>query len=172
MASHRQPRSKDAAAQLCERYAVLAGEAAEIEAQRNERIAEANAAADAELVPAREEMAEIEAKLAPWWAKASAELTEGKRKSIELGGCIIGSRAGRASLAIAGEEQDVIDILSALRWAKPFLRVRTSLDRTATLKGLDGKHSKALAELGIERDEGEETFFVQRAEQGRTIGKS
>jgi phage host-nuclease inhibitor protein Gam len=169
----REPRTAAAATVLLERFAELDGQIADIELGRQESIAAINARADTaanDLIGQRDA---IRAKLAPFWAKHGAALTDAKRKSIELGGCLIGSRAGRPKLAIAGDEKDVVASLQGLRWAKPFLRVKTSIDRVALLKhlpGLGDDRRSALAELGVSRDEGEEAFFVERAEQGGTLG--
>lgn len=166
----RQPRSIEAATALCEQFALLDGQIAAIEEQRQADIAAANANADRaanDLIAQRDTIA---AKLAPWWASAEAQLTAGKRKSLELGGCIVGTRESRPSLQLAGEEQDVVAALGALRWAKPFLRIKSTLDRAHTLKSLDGKHAGLFAELGVTRREGEAEFFVKRAEQGGTRG--
>ena len=165
MTSHRIPRSLPAAQAMLERYAELEDAIVKIGAARDAAIADANAAADGqsrELIAEREQIA---AKLEPWWQAAGPALTQGKRKSIELGGCEIGAVKSRATLAVAADEQDVIERLGALRWAKPFLRTKVSIDRVATLKAVDGSRSAALAELGITRKEGQDVFFVKRAEQ-------
>lgn len=167
----RQPRSVEAATQLCERFAVLDGQIAAIEEQRQADIAAANANADRAANDLIQQRDAIAAKLAPWWGSAEAQLTAGKRKSIELGGCIVGTRESRPSLQLSGEEKDVVAALSALRWAKPFLRLKLTLDRAHTLKSLDGKYAGVLAELGVTRCEGEPEFFVKRAEQGGTRGR-
>ncbi|MDK2757542.1 MAG: host-nuclease inhibitor Gam family protein, partial [Blastomonas fulva] len=106
---HRQPRTLEQATAMLERFAVLDGDRAGIEAERNEQIAKINAAADEQLVPIVEEMVAIGEKIQPWWAKAAAELLPAKRKSMELGGCIIGSRTGKTVLAIAGAENALIE---------------------------------------------------------------
>jgi hypothetical protein len=168
----REPRSIEQAAALLEQWAKLDGQIAAIEADRTAGIADVNARSDrasADLVKRRDTAAE---KLASWWGKTGAKLTEGKRKSIELGGCEIGSVKARPTLTISGEEKDLVALLSALRWAKPFLRIKTSLDRVALLKGLDGRHSVALAELGVARTEDEERFTLKRVEQSGTLGGS
>jgi phage host-nuclease inhibitor protein Gam len=166
----REPRTTDQATALLEQFADLDGQIATIEAERTAGIADVNARCDrasTDLVRRRDAVRE---KLASWWGKAGAKLTDGKRKSIELGGCEVGSVKSRATLTIAGEEKDVVALLSALRWAKPFLRIKTSLDRAALLKGLDGKHQVALAEMGVAREGGDEQFFVKRTEQAGTLG--
>jgi phage host-nuclease inhibitor protein Gam len=172
MDSLREPRSTEQAAVLLEHWADLDAQIAAIEADRKDSIADVNARCDraeTELLRRRDA---VNQKLASWWAKAGEKLTEGKRKSIELGGCEIGSVKARATLTIAGEEKDVVAALSALRWAKPFLRIKASLDRVALLKGLDGRHSVALAELGVGRDKGAEQFTLKRVDQNGTLGKN
>lgn len=169
----RQPRSIKAATALCERYAALDGMIAEIEGKRQEQIAAVNARADTAANDLISQRATIAEKIEPWWAEQGAELllaTGSKRKSIELGGCIVGSRSGRSSLTIAGKEEDVVAVLSGLRWAKPLLRVKTTLDRAVAMKAAGGKHRVALAELGIGRKTGQETFYIERAEQTGTLG--
>ncbi|MET0181097.1 MAG: host-nuclease inhibitor Gam family protein [Novosphingobium sp.] len=171
MSGIRTPRSTKAATELLERYAELDGQVAGIEANRTRLLARANARADAAAAGLIAERALIRDKLEPWWQEAAAELTEGKRKSIELGGCVVGTQASRASLAIAGEEDDVLTLLKTLRWAKPLVRIKYSIDRVATLKALDGSHKAALAELGVSRADGKETFFVKRTAQAGTLAK-
>ncbi|MEE4153440.1 MAG: host-nuclease inhibitor Gam family protein [Erythrobacter sp.] len=171
MAIIRKPRSTGEAQRLCERYGELDGSISAMEEARDVAIAKANAMVDADLAPLLKEREAIEEKLAAWWDEAGDALTGPKRKSIELGGCVIGTRQGRPKLYISGDERDVRDVLNGLRWAKPFLRVTTSLDKAALMRGLDGKHAKALVELGVTRAEGERTFYVQRTEQGGTQAK-
>lgn len=168
MTAIRAPRSIEAATRLLEAFASLEGDIADIEANRAACIADVNARCDTAANALIERREQIREKLQPWWADNADELTQGKRKSIELGGCMIGSRAGRAALTIARKEQDVVEVLRTLRWAKPFLRVKTMLDRAAVMKSIDGRHSVTFAELGITRTEGDETFFVERAEQEGT----
>lgn len=163
------PRSIPAATRLLERYAELDGQLATVEGWRAQAIAQANASADTEAAPLLKELAGIRAAIEPWWSANAAALTDGKRKSIELGGCMIGSRTSRPTLTIAGDEKDVVAVLNGLRWAKPLLRVKVTLDRAAILKSLDGSRSAALAELGIGRSEPEEQFYVERAEQAGTL---
>lgn len=163
------PRGLAAATRKLERYATLAGELEQIEARRSAAIARANADADAQAAPLLKERDNIAAVMEPWWTNAGAALADGKRKSIELGGCIIGSRTSRPTLTLAGDEKDVVAVLSGLRWAKPLLRVKVSIDRTAMLKSLDGRHQVALAELGIGRSEPVEQFYIERAEQTGTL---
>ena len=166
----RQPRSTEAATALLEQFARLDGEIALIERERQASIAAINARADTaanDLIAQRDA---IRDKLASWWAKAGEELTGGKRKSIELGGCMIGTRAGKVSLAISGTADDLVGKLQGLRsiWARRLLRTSVSLDKRAILAELDGQHADKLQAWGFAKDEGAEQFFVQRAEQEGT----
>jgi phage host-nuclease inhibitor protein Gam len=165
MTSHRKPRTIAAATTLLERFADLQGDIELIEAERNEAIAEANAEADKVAAPLLAERDRIYELLAGWWPGVAEQLTDGKRKSIELGGCLIGSRQGRDSLAIAGEESVIVTALQREDWAEQLLKVKVTLDKVAILKSIDGVYAKPLAKLGLSRKQGEETVFVERAEQ-------
>jgi phage host-nuclease inhibitor protein Gam len=172
MTSIRAPRSTDAAAKLLERYAEIEGQMVAIENVRNGAIAAANKAADAELEPLITQRLAIRAKLEPWWVTAGAAITEGKRKSAELGGCMIGTRAGRDSLAIVGNEDAIAEKLAKRAWAKPLVRIAPKLDKKAILKSLGGVYKKQLAALGLTLRSGDEVFFIERAEQAGTIGST
>ena len=163
------PRSVADATALCERFARLDGKIAEIDAARNDAIAAANTTADKAGEPLIAERDAIAAKLERWWKRMAGKLTEGKRKSIELGGCMIGSRSGRDSLDIAGDEDAIVKALGKRPWAKAsLLKVKTSLDKVAILKSVDGVYKKHLAALGLTRKPGEETFVLERVEQEGT----
>jgi len=167
MTSHRKPRTIAAATTLLERYAELQGDIDLVEAARSEAIASANADADKAGEPLLAERDRLYELLAQWWPGVAEQLTEGKRKSIELGGCLIGSRQGRDSLAITGDEKVIVSALQREEWAEPLLNVKVSLDKVAVLKSIDGVYAKPLAKLGLARKQGEVTVFVERAEQGR-----
>jgi phage host-nuclease inhibitor protein Gam len=163
------PRSLKAASSLLERYAELQSQIDLTDADRASSIADVNARCDAATAAPLEERAAIRTALELWWGDKGEALTEAKRKSIELGGCMIGSRAGRASLDVAGNEQAILKSLQRRKWAQDLLRVKATLDRPAILKALGGAYRKQLAALGLRRKEGEETFFIERAEQAGTL---
>lgn len=166
------PRTLVAATTLAERFAVLEGEISLIEAGRHDAIARANAEADKAGAPLLQERDAIRDKLKAWWAKEGAGLTDGKRKSIELGGCLIGGKAGRTSLALATSEDAAVQALQQHRWAKALLRTKVSIDKAAVLKSIDGVYGKQLAEIGFSRATGEETFILERAEQAGTVASA
>lgn len=165
MTNHRKPRSVAAATALAERFAELAGSIELIEAERCQAIAEANAEADKIAAPLLAERDRLYELLAAWWPGVAEQLTEGKRKSIELGGCLIGSRQGGDSLAVTGQEAAIVTALQREDWGKDLLKTKVTLDKAAVLKSLDGVYAKPLAKLGLARKPGEETVFVERAEQ-------
>lgn len=168
MAAHRTPRSIKAATTMLERFAAIEHDIAVEQARRNQVIADANAAADAATADLVKEREKIRDALAPWWPTVSAELTGGKRKSIELGGCVLGTVAGRDSLAVDGNEAVIANTLSKRKWAQELIRLSISLDKAAILKSIGGAYKAQLAALGLSRKEGGETFFVRRAEQQGT----
>ncbi len=164
MTQHRIPRSLVAAQAMLERYAEIADALVTIEAERSDALARVHAAADTAASDLITERDQIAAKLEPWWQAAGAALTGGKRKSQLIAGCEIGTVKARDTLAIAGEEQDVIELLGKLRWAKPYLREKVSIEKAAVLKAIDGPRGNDFAQLGISRKPGEDVFFVKRAE--------
>lgn len=173
MTAIREPRSIDAATRLAERFAVLESRIEVEEAARNDAIAKANASADEALGPLIEERDLIAAKVSTWWGKGGREQALGakpKSKSIELGGCILGERAGKATLSVAGQPADVVGQLAKRRWASELLRKTVSLDKPAVLKAMAGKRATELKELGFAIVPGLDQFFIKRAEQGQTRG--
>lgn len=162
------PRTTEAATTLLERFAALEGELGEINANRASCIADVNARCDTAANVLIEERDGLLAVLEPWWAKNAEKLTEGKRKSIELGGCMIGSRTGAESLAIAGDEKALATKLQKRPWAADLVKVAPTLDKKAIRKALGSALKRKLAALGFSIKAGDEVFFVDRAEQEGT----
>lgn len=155
---------------LLERFAELGVELDLADAARTDAIAAANVAADEIALPIIKEMDEIRAAVEPWWKRNGANLLTGKRKTVELAGCMIGSKAGRASLQFTGgDDAAATAALQAHRWAKPYVRVTFAPDKTAIGAALAGKHAKQLAELGFSKPAGAETFVLERVKQEGTV---
>lgn len=171
MATPRTPSSVKQATRLCELYAELDGQIAGIEADRNGSIAAINARADRALNDLIKQRDAIVEKLSPWWDEAAEDLTQGKRKSIELGGCQIGKREGKESLKVKGKPADIVSRLIKTRWGKNLVRISASLDKRAILKIIGGKRAAELQELGLTTEPGVETFFITRIEQEGTRAK-
>jgi len=167
--THSAPRTIEAGQQLAERYSELAGRISLIESVRKEALARANKIADTEALPLVTELEQISKLLEPWWNRFKFKLLTQGRKSIELGGCEIGSRMGNPALALAGNEEEVLEKLREQRWARPYYTVRYSLAKAITLAGLAGQHGKKLRELGFSRRAGTETFFIKPVAQSATI---
>lgn len=170
MAAVRTPKTVGAATKLLERFAVIEGEIAAIDEQRKAELADVNAEADRLIAPFLPERDALFAKLQTWWVEAGLGLTLGKRKSIALGGCEIGSRSSPATLGIAGDEKVATAGLAKMRWARELVRVTTSVDRAAVLKSIDGAHAEQLRELGFSKIAGTDTVFVRRVRQDGTVG--
>lgn len=158
---------------LLERYAQLGHQVALAEAARAQGLAAANAAADGIVGPLLDEQAAIREQLEPWWAR-NADALRGKRKSIELGGCMIGTKAARARLEYgSGDDKAALAALQEHRWAKPYIRVSYSVDKVATAKALgEGRHAAGLAELGFHMVGGGEAFVLERVAQDGTLAKA
>ncbi|AJP72939.1 host-nuclease inhibitor Gam family protein [Sphingomonas hengshuiensis] len=160
------PTSIEEAAALLERYAVLAGAMTTIAERRTKILARANAAADGAATPLIDEMAAIAALIEPWWKANAAALTEGKRKSIELGGCMIGSKLGASSLISAKASFDQqAEAMRKLEWGKPYVRVTVSIDKAAVRKGLAGPDAAKLKRRGFSVAAGADEFFLERVAQ-------
>lgn len=165
----RAPRTVPAAIALCERFAVLEGQAAAIEATRNAAIAAANATADAAIAPIAAELDQIRPVLEAWWTQGGKALAQ-DRKTIELGGCNIGTKLGSPSLHFAfGDDKAAVAALSEARWSKTAL-VRTShdVDKPAVRKALSGTRAAALSAMGFSLRQSE-SFVLSRADQAGTI---
>ncbi|HEY0116275.1 MAG TPA: host-nuclease inhibitor Gam family protein [Allosphingosinicella sp.] len=168
----RPPRTTGQAAELLDCFAALDARIAEIEANRRVEVGQINAAADAVAATLIEERQKIAAQLEPWWRSRGPELTPKGRKSIQLGGCMIGMRAKRPVLAHGFDQDDqAVEALRSTRLANQTTRIKYSLDRAATLKLLQstGKAAETLVGLGFRVEQGE-LFYIERVEQAGTIG--
>ena len=78
------------------------------------------------------------ARLKPWWETAGATVTQGKRRSAELGGCEIGVRLSPPKLAFDGKEADAIVRLFKAR-LRQFVRVKLSINKDALRDALSAQ---------------------------------
>lgn len=168
-AAPKTPKNTDAAIAMFDRFAQLDAQLAAINANRNKAIADTNAVADNLAAPIAAELTALRAPLKAWWDAAGVKLLEKDRKSIELGGCMIGTRLGNKVLAYAhGDDKAALAALTELRWAKPYIRVTYGVDKVALKKALTGRHGAGLAELGFAERQ-PETFFLERVAQAGTM---
>jgi hypothetical protein len=165
------PLTTEAATELLERYSVLSGKAGAVAGRRDLLLDRANVATDKLIAPIAAEMEVIKAQLEPWWKTEGVKLLTGKRKSIELGGCMVGTKQGRASLQLrSGDFDKEAEKLRKLAWAEPFVRVTVAIDKTATRNGLAGPLGAKLKARGFFEKPGADEFFVDRVAQAGTIG--
>lgn len=123
------------------------------------------AARDAAIKPLEAQANEIFKRLRAWWAVAGDAVTEGKRKSGELAGWLLGIRTTTPSLKLpkgALVDELVARILNA-EDGLAFITTRHSLDKPSIIKALrsNERHS-LLAPLGLSVGQREE-FFIDRA---------
>jgi phage host-nuclease inhibitor protein Gam len=118
-----------------QRYAALA---AQIEARAGRvaaAVAQMKAEADKLDAPLIEEQQAIFLAIKPWWAVAGATVTEGDRKTAELGGCLLGHRTGNPTLKHPSPVEKAVNLLVERGW-KGLLRVKFELDKPAITAAL------------------------------------
>lgn len=164
------PKTLPAATRMLERYAIASLALADIESSRSFAIAAANAEADHSAGPLIKELTDLETALEPWWNGPGKDLAGGK-KSVQLGGCMVGIRKGKPSLAHTfPKDDDAATALLSTRYKKQTTRVKYSLDKVGTLKllQLGGKAGELLQGMGFSEKQ-DDRFFVERVEQPATI---
>ena len=155
---------------LLDQVARLDAEVVTINANRDAAIAATNAVADALLSPVLERRAAIAKLLETWWADAGKALLKGKRKSIELGGCMIGTKAAPTALTFTADDfEAAVTALRTERWAKPYVRITYAVDKKAAKEALDGKHGEQLRKLGFGTRGGTDVFVLTAVAQQGTI---
>lgn len=167
----RAPRNVEQATDLLEQIAQLDGQAASIAANRDAAIASTNAIADALLVPVLEERSAIAGVVETWWVQTGHTLLKGKRKTMQLGGCDIGSKKAPTALTFTNDDfEAAATALRAERWAKRYVRVTYSVAKKDTTAALDGKHGDQLRTLGFGKRGGADVFVLSTVTQTGTIG--
>lgn len=152
--AQRAPQTREEALPLATRFAALDARESAIEARRARLLARVNAAAEGLLVLIVAEKKDIVKQLKPWWAGNVDALTEGKRKSIEFGGCLIGYRINppKVDFAPGGEDAAVAALVAAQQG--DLVRTKLSPDKVAILRVLDaGIAAQLPAKDAIGQDE-------------------
>lgn len=160
------PQTIDQAVARISEYRDLLDKINELKADAATSIAQIEAARDEFAAPLEQRLKDVFRQLRAWWAVAAPELTDGKRKSITLAGCLIGERTTPPSLKHEGmKAEDLVDQLAELG-LEELLRVTTKLDKAACIRaiGADDELGQLLAWLGARNHQGEE-FFIDRAEK-------
>lgn len=156
------PQTLGEAIAMLTRFSAISAGLDQIEVDRAESKAAIDAAADKLAAPMRESLKDMARQLKPWWSVAGGELTEGKRKSIELAGCLIGTRMTTPKLGFQGKEADAVEILVAEDLAA-YVRQKLTLDKQSLLGSLakGGDAAARLRLFGFTRRQREE-FFIDR----------
>jgi phage host-nuclease inhibitor protein Gam len=157
----------EATAILC-RYSMILTAVEETRAVADVSIAAIEAERDAHNKPLEEEAKDLFVQLRSWWAVAGDAVTEGKRKSTEIAGCLLGVRTTTPMLKLPkGLNVDaLIDRLLA-SWAGRLI-IKRALNKPvilADLRNLDSVDPdlRAIYSLwGLEASQREE-FFIDRA---------
>jgi hypothetical protein len=161
------PKTLDDATVLLSSVARINAAIAKIEARRRAARGKVDAAADRLLMPLVTERDALTKAIEPWWKKAAASLLKGKRKSIEIGGCVIGSRTASERLEFShGDDAAALTaVMGSDLKAKATVVVRV-LDKVGIKTLLGGKTAAATAlrALGFKIGGGEEVFFIKPAD--------
>lgn len=149
---------------LAQRYAAASAEITRVNADRKASIAAIEATADGLVVPLVAEVKDIAKQLQPWWETNMDELTGGKRKSIELGGCVIGYRVSPPKVTFAyGTDKDALAALNHFDRHRGLIRISESLNKTAILDELTDDDSVRdgipLELIGFEAKQTEDFFL-------------
>ncbi|MBA4781151.1 host-nuclease inhibitor Gam family protein [Blastomonas sp.] len=133
------PQTRAEAIALAEEYAKIEDTIADSQKLLEFQINQAKTAHAARMANAEERLKPVFAGLRAWWAANSAELTKGKRRSIELGPVTLGERTGMPKLKLPKgmKAEDAIAWLKG-RWsgAVAFIRTKEELDKEAVIKAL------------------------------------
>jgi phage host-nuclease inhibitor protein Gam len=162
------PNTIEEATALLGEYAACLTQVESIRADADASIAAIQAARDGFLKPLDERMKDIFRQLRAWWAVAGEAITEGKRKSTEISGCLVGERTTPPKLAMAKgmDEEDAVDailasdlddeklIVTTMKLAKPTL--------IQLLKDAESDDARTLRTIGLFLKQTEE-FFIDRA---------
>jgi phage host-nuclease inhibitor protein Gam len=157
------PTNIEEATGLLGKYAGIVTEAEQLRADADAAIAAIEAARDQALAPIEEEAKAIFLQLRAWWAVAGDTLTEGKRKSVELAGCLVGERTTPKKVIIGKMKVgEAIGNLVAAGLGQ-LVRWKGALDKPEILKALaDDELQPKLAGLGFSAKQTDE-FFIDRA---------
>lgn len=157
------PQTIEEASFLLGRYVGRNTEVEKLRADADAAIAAIQAARDAAIAPIEQAAKDDFRQLHVWWSVAGPDLTEGKRKSIELAGCVIGERTTPPSLKMPGKVDEAAALLVAAGWIDDLCRQKIEVDKPAVLKALGhdvmGPQLTALGFSSKQKDE----FFIDRA---------
>jgi phage host-nuclease inhibitor protein Gam len=141
------PQTKAEALALADRYVALEQAAARAQAQLDKEIAAAKASHALTMEAIEPQLQDVFAGLRAWWAANAAELTKGKRRSIELGPVTLGERTGMPKLKLPKgmKAEAALAWLKRLRWGGRvrYIRVKEEIDKAAIITALNAKEGAA-----------------------------
>ena len=169
------PQTRAEALALADLYAAAERTAAWSQQLLDQQIANAKADHAARMEKIEPELQFAFAGLRAWWAANAAELTKGKRRSIELGPVTLGERTGMPKLKLPkGMKAEAALAWLKGRWsgAVAFIRTKEELDKEAVIKalraGVDAPPDAQLARLHFADGKFEvvqaEEFFIRTGE--------
>lgn len=162
---------------IIERYLCINAEADRLKADADLAIIAIQTKRDECLAPMKVETDDLFLQLRAWWAVAGPAMTEGKRKSIELAGALIGERTTPPALKLPRRVpvQDIIDVLLD-QLGGDFLVTTHKLDKPAIIRTLrlqldpdNDEHADGLRDQNVLAEDlklsttQREEFFIDRA---------
>lgn len=158
------PQTDEEAILLGSRYLDLMEGADRIRADADVAILTIKNARDELLLPVEDEMKTTFLILRDWWAANVERLTDGKRKSREIGGLMMGIRLTPPSIRHLGTKAEDLALDLKNLGLSDLIKVNLSLAKPALLAALkrDDDISYLLAWMGIDSVQKDE-FFIDRA---------
>lgn len=153
---------EQAVGQLAE-YRDLIDKVEELKADAASSVAAILAARDEFMAPVKARADMLFRQLRVWWGVAAPELTDGKRKSVELAGCLIGERTTSPSFRHPGVEADALVEQLAELGLSELLSISTKIDKQACIRAIraNDELGQLLLWLGGRSHQSEE-FFIDR----------
>lgn len=146
------------AAEKAGSFADLNGQLARIEARRQAAIARINSAFDTKIAPLIAAATPLHVELAAWWQSAGEDVRKGK-KSIEIGGCTIGTRTGNLTLFLSDAPAEAIKSLQRVKWGKDLLTTTVALNKPLIKAAINGPNRVRLKQMGFSLGRSE-TFYI------------
>jgi phage host-nuclease inhibitor protein Gam len=128
-------------------------------------IADLQAERDRCIAPVEEGLKDLFIGLRAWWAVSGDKVTDGKRKTAEIAGCLVGLRIDNPSLKLPKDmtDEQIVEWLDE-HFAEDVLTVSVKPNKPALialLRGEDGPEKQELLAKGFETRQAEK-FFIDR----------
>lgn len=163
------PQTMAEALALADRYVALEQAAARAQAFLDKQIADAKSTHAITMEAIEPQLQTAFAGLRAWWAANAAELTKGKRRSIELGPIVLGERTGMPKLKLPKgmKAEAALAWLKGLRWGGRvrYIRIKEEIDKAAIISALNAKEGAAPTLQEAQRTFKSGGFIVVQAEE-------